>query len=477
MKTSRILHRDGRKLPLEQLAGEVSASLFQTDLHYGLCAEVARLQAPRPDAFPVLHNLLSLKSRILMGVTALLGGAAATRGPVHRVVLPPVVLRVAGERLRAMGMEVEALPHDVALVPPKVALAFFLKAVLHRAYRLAARPLVPGVPLVRAWVDVTEGMYGDLFPHAQIRVYPFSYGIRRQLAFVRSLGRRGFRWSFDGVPYRWRDAFGALAAGSRRHLHLAQAEGLAYRRFADELLAAGVREIHSSDEYEVGVVAAGERLAEGGASYVNTAHGIGLYCPQLAYARFDYLNDYQADFYRRMGTRMELRKRATANAKLPFERPELQGAAELALVYVHQNFEDYHLPSETAAQAALMRKLAEGGRELGVAAIVKLHPNMPRARLQADLPPGLRVASRWDELRGLRPVFLTIYSTAYYELAPVAPVLVYAAPTYNPAVYLDGDFETFTMDNLVEQVARLRDPGAWAALVDRQARSLQGAAA
>jgi hypothetical protein len=102
---------------------------------------------------------------------------------------------------------------------------------------------------------------------------------------------------------------------------------------------------------------------------------------------------------------------------------------------------------------------------------------MPQARVQADLPPGLRVAARWDELRGLRPVFLTIYSTAYYELAPVAPVLVYAAPTYNPAVYLDGDFETFTMDKLAEQVARLRDPGAWSALVDRQARSLQGAAA
>ncbi|MCE3272980.1 MAG: hypothetical protein K0S57_3377 [Ramlibacter sp.] len=475
MKTACVLYRDGSSLPLDQLAGEVSASLFQTDLHYGLCGDVARLQAQEPGTGAVLHNLLALKSRLLMGVTALLEGAGRSRGAIHRVVVPPVVVRAAGDRLRAQGLEVESLPHDAALVPRKVAVAFFLKAVAHRLYRLAARPKLPGVPLVRAWVDVTEVMYGELFPRAQLRVYPFTYGIGRQVAFVRSLRRRGLRWSFDGVPYRWRDAFGALLAGSRRHLHLARAEEAAFRRFADELLAAGVRELYSSDEYEVGAVAAGQRLAEGGAHYVNTAHGIGLYCPRVAYARFDYLNDYQAAFYRRMGNPMELRKRATANSQLPFERAELQAAAELAIVYVHQNFEAYHLPSEIAAQDSLMRKMVEVGRELGVPAIVKLHPNMPRA--QAHLPQGLRVATRWDELRGLRPVFLTIYSTAYYELAPVAPVLVYAAPTYNPAVYLDGDFETFTMDKLAEQVARLRDPGAWSALVDRQARSLQGAAA
>lgn len=474
MKRACIVYRDGTRMPLAQLAGEVSVSLFQTELHYGLCADVARQQAAGDVPFRVLHNLLALKSQLLMGLTALLEGAGQARGPIHHVLLPPGVLRAAAERLRAVGVAVQAMPHDVALVPRKVAVAFFAKAVLHRVFRMARRPLAPAVPLVRAWVDVTETMYGDLFERAQLRVYPFSYGVRRQLAFVRGLSRRRLRWSFDGVPYRWRDAFGALFAGSRRHLHLARAEAAAFDAFASELLAAGVREVYTSDEYEVGAVAAGEKLVAGGAGYVNTAHGIGVYSAHVAYTRFDYLHDYQAAFYRRMGHPMELRKRPTLNSR-PFERAELQAGAELAVVYVHQNFEAYPLPSEIAAQAALMRKLADIARELGIPAVVKLHPNMPQG--QARVPPGVRVAARWDELRGLRPVFLTIYSTAYYELAPVAPVLVYAAPTYNPAVYLDGDFETFTMDQLVEQVARLRDPGAWAALVDRQARSLRGAAA
>ena len=148
MKSSCIVYRDGSKLPLEQLAGEVSASLFQTDLHYGLCGEVARLLAPDAATIDVLHNLLSLKSRLLMGVTALLEGAGRSRGAIHRVVLPAVVLRVAGERLRAQGMEVEALPHDVALVPRKVAVSFFLKAVLHRC-TAGATSLLPDCPVAR----------------------------------------------------------------------------------------------------------------------------------------------------------------------------------------------------------------------------------------------------------------------------------------------------------------------------------------
>ncbi|MEI8358389.1 MAG: hypothetical protein WCH13_07880, partial [Deltaproteobacteria bacterium] len=88
------------------------------------------------------------------------------------------------------------------------------------------------------------------------------------------------------------------------------------------------------DEYEVGAVAAGARLRQGGAAYVNTAHGIGLYCPQVAYTRFDYLNDYQAAFYRRMGNPMALNKREKMNSRLPFERNELEQADPLALVYV-----------------------------------------------------------------------------------------------------------------------------------------------
>jgi hypothetical protein len=476
MSAGCIVYRDGKRLPLEQLAGQVSASLFQTDLHYGLCADVAKLQASDAGTFRVLHNLLSLKSRVLMGVTALLEGAGREAGAVRQVLLPPLVLRALGERLRQQGLDTESLPHELALVPRGVALAFFVKALLHRTYRVLARPLLADVPLVRSWVDVSEVMYGELFPRAQLRVYPFSYGVGRQAAFVRALSRRGLRWSFDGVPYRLRDAFGALVSGRHRHLHLAQAERRAYEAFAEELLAAGVREVYSSDEYEVGAVAACERLAAGGAKYMNTAHGIGLYCPQLAYTRFDYLNDYQAAFYRRMGSSMELRKRQGANSRLPFERNELQASPELAVVYVHQNFEAYHLPSEIAAQQAVMARLADVARELGIPAFVKLHPNMPQARFKASLPPAVRVAGRWDELRGLRPVFLTIYSTAYYELAPVAPVLVYAAPTYNPAVYLDGAFRTFTMDNLVEQVGQLRNPAQWAALVDTQSASLEPAA-
>jgi hypothetical protein len=477
MSSSRILHRDGSELSFEQLSGRVSASLFQTELHYDLCARVARLETSDEGVFKVLHNLLALKSRVLMGATALLEEAGREAGGIERVVLAPRIARAIGEELAARGIPVEQLPHDPPLLPRNVAVAFALKAVLHRLYRLAARPLRAGVPLVRAWVDVTDVMYGELYPRAQVRVYPFSFGFTRQLAYVRSLRARGVRWSFDGMPYRWRDAVVAVLPGGKRHLRLAQAEWLAYDRFAGELLAAGVREIHSSDEYEVGTVAAGERLRSGGAAYVNTAHGSGLYCPQIAYTRFEYLNDYQAQFYGRLGGGMELRKRAKPNSRLPFTRQDLEARQDLAVVYVHQNFEDYNLPSENEAQQAVVRQLGEVARQLGVAVVLKLHPNMPPERFKADLPDNLRVVGRWDELREWRPVFLTIYSTAYFELAQVAPVLVYSAPTYNPAVYLDGDFQTFTRADLAEKVAQLRDLGAWRSLVDRQLRTMGGAAA
>jgi hypothetical protein len=224
-------------------------------------------------------------------------------------------------------------------------------------------------------------------------------------------------------------------------------------------------------------VAAGERLRAGGAAYVNTAHGSGLYCPQIAYTRFEYLNDYQAQFYGKLGNGMELRRRAKPNSRLPFARQDLESRQNLAVVYVHQNFEDYNLPSENAAQAEVVRRLGDVARDLGIAAAVKLHPNMPRERFKADLPPNLRVVGRWDELQQWRPVFLTIYSTAYFELAQVAPVLVYSAPTYDASVYLDGEFQTFTGEDLAQQVSRLRDLGAWRGLVERQRQTMGVAAA
>lgn len=475
MSSDRVIRHDGTHVSLAQLSGEVSASLFQTDLHYGLCAQVARAQVADEGVFKVLHNLLALKSRVLMGLTALLSEPAPGLAPPRQVLLSPALARAVGPTLAERGIEVVPLGRDTPLLPRSVAVAFALKVVLHRLYRLLARPLLAGVPMVRAWVDVTDVMYGQLYERAQVRVFPFSYGLGRQLAYVRSLGRRGVRWSFDGVPYRLWDALAALLSpGATRHLRLARAEWRAYDRFGRDLLRAGVRQVYSSDEYEVGVVAAGERLRQGGAEYVNTAHGIGLYCPQVAYTRFDYLNDYQAAFYRRMGNPMALNKREKMNSRLPFERQDLEQAGPLALVYVHQNFEAYNLPSERAAQARIMGALSPLARSLGVQAVLKLHPNTPAARFRADLPPDVRVAGRWDELRGLRPVFLTIYSTAYYELAPVAPVLVYRAPTYSPQVYLDGDFQTFDVADLAGQVALLKDRATWAALVDRQRRSLEG---
>lgn len=472
MASNRIVFADGRQLPLATLADHVSASLFQTDLHYDVCEAVARMAVQEPGVVAVLHNLLALKSRVLMGVTALLSDADIDRSAISHVALTPEIGQAVGGRLTTAGLAVQIVDAPEALVPRSVAVAFAMKVLMHRLYRLISKPLSPGVPVVRAWVEVTEVMYADLFPVAQIRLYPFSYGLGRQLAFARSLARRRFNWSFDGVPYRWRDLLVALASARRRHVALARAECRAYTCFGDALLRAGVREVYSSDEYEVGAVAAGERLRAGGAAYVNTAHGIGLYSPKVAYTRFDYLNRYQADFYGRSSPGMELRKRRTANSRLPFERVELEAGDSVAIVYVHQNFEAYQLPSEIAAQERIMRALADAAAALDVAAVVKLHPNMPQERFKAQLPPRLRVAARWDELRGTRPVFLTIYSTAYYELAPVAPVLVYSAPTYNPGVYLDGQFQTFTDQDLVQNVARLLDRDCWRALVERQARSL-----
>lgn len=473
MSASRVIRRDGSEVPLEQLAGEVSASLFQTDLHYDVCARVARLEAGDETLSRVLHNLLALKSPLLRGVTVLMDQAARDPARIRRVVLPPLIMRAVGGDLATRGIQVEPLSADPQLVPRSVAMAFAMKAVLHRLYRLAARPLAAGVPVVRAWVDVTDVMYGDLYESTQVRVYPFSLGLARQRAYVRSLRERGVRWSFDGVPYRWRDAAAALLPWGRRHLRLARGERLAYERYAGELLAAGVPEVHTSDEFEVGAVAAGERLRAGGAAYVNTAHGTGLFCPQVAYSRLHYVNDYQARFYRRVDDRIELCKRSQPNSRLPFTRQELEARQQLAVVYVHQNTEAYNLPAESAAQRAVMGGLAAVARELGITAAVKLHPNTPLAGFKAGLPDDVRVVARWDELREWRPVFLTLYSTAYFELAQVAPVLVYSAPTFRPEVYLDGDFETFTHADLADKLRQLGDPDAWRRLVDRQRQTLE----
>ena len=57
---------------------------------------------------------------------------------------------------------------------------------------------------------------------------------------------------------------------------------------------------------------------------------------------------------------------------------------------------------------------------------------------------------------------MTINSTAFFDVQGSAPVLVYEAPTFEPALYFPTPFSGVTLANAEASVRALLAPEAWA---------------
>jgi hypothetical protein len=440
---------DGRSVDGDSLRQDLSADIFQRRAHYDLAGAFAQAAGTSADVEPVLHNLLASKSSLIRDIGAALFVFEHDRDAVKAICVAPAVAQVvAGFAPEAPVVQMAGLSEE--LVGRKIALVAVAKAIAHRLYRLRRKPLTAGKAVIRAWVDVTLKMYAEEAKEAQLRVYPFPLNRHRQKTFVSELTRKRIGWSYDGLPYPLLKIGNVLMAGrQRRPSAIAQFEHDAFVGFASEVVGAGAGPVYTSDEFEAGAVSAGPVFRAAGTHYVNSAHGVGFYCPLTAYSHFRYLTKSQKDFYRVHSPETQFLRRQTGNFVL--ERPPRQAGDEASIVFVHQDYESAGLPAETRAEKEIITRLDNIKLSGKVKKYIKIHPNadpQPIERYVRDC----KVSLNGTDIGAGPCLFLTINSTAFYDLIDVGEFAVFKDYSFTPEIYLEGYYKSFNLDNLQQVI-------------------------
>ncbi len=344
-----------------------------------------------------------------------------------------------------------------------------LKMMLHRLFRLFARPVAASGSMVRGWVEVTASMYEQEMPGSSVRLYPFPYGILRQWRFLQHCRRRGLDVALAGIPYSGRHMLRLVLSRRPSAVAVVAAEVDGYRRYSAELLAQGVRQVHTSDEFEIAALALYEPLIAQQVNVVNTAHGVGLYAPYVAYSEFRGVNLAQAEFYRRRCPSLCALSRRGKNTRLALGSIDEVRDREPSIVLIDQNFMDFNCHAEAQALVRIRDSLERLSVSTGVPLFIKIHPN---SKHEGGKQSGEAVYVRsWQELAGHRPVFVMVNSTAWYDVQGHGPALVCDEHSFYPEIYFGADLDRFVLDNLEARVRALFDPQRWyEAAVDHQHR-------
>ncbi|MCP2071228.1 UNVERIFIED_ORG: hypothetical protein J2Y77_000664 [Pseudomonas lini] len=463
MNTEHVLLAGGRVIPFSDIRSRYSLSIFQTELFYTVCEYMAKQAGARDVAYKVLANLYALKSSRVKDLVSLLyflkeegHSCIQIRGYEDAVNLLDEFHHEIMPRVVSLGS------NHIPYLARSTTLFIVLKIALHRLFRIFSGRSIGATSIVRGWVEVTDSMYKDRLASSVLLLYPFPYGIARQFRFFRTCKKSGLRVRLAGLPYSWRHLSGLLFHPCDSALRVVEAEVQAYVDYADELLAQGVRTVYTSDEFEVASVALYERLIANGVKVVNTAHGVGLYAPFVAYSEFRGVNFAQADFYRRRCPDLTPVVREGKNTQLALARAEDALDLPPAVVLLDQNFLDFQCLAEDRALKSTYETLETLCARDGLPLFVKIHPNS-KDDSASKASGSVRRVRRWEDINGVRPIFVTVNSTAFYDVQGHGPILICDERSFFPEIYFGERLMTYTLDNLELSIEKLVDSANWMA--------------
>lgn len=449
----RVELNDGSFISIVGLRERYSQDLYQSELFFNLCESLVQNRLVESELeVKVMVNLYALKSVRARDACALLYCLRACQDQISRIFVFDDIARLLSEHYPLLKNVEIVGRYSGSYVPAKYLLSCFSKVLAHKLFRLFSSPLVPSGRLVRGWVEVTEVMYRSKLSGSSLKIYPFAFGITRQLRFLYRCKAAKYDVSLAGLPYSLLAFLQALLSLKRRDEALVLLELNAYAAYSDELIRGGVKEVYTSDEFEIAGVVLYEALRQAGVKAINTAHGVGLYCPYVDYSEFFGFTKHQAEFYTRRCPGLNALTRSHSNSALC--AVEAAGSDELppAIVLIDQNFEDFGCMSEADALRSTKSLLINYSEDRRVHFFVKVHPNS-RASSAAWVMG--KAVTDWGVVKDYRPVFITINSTALFDVQGSGPVLVYGGEGFFPEIYFGSDVVKYTLQSLFSQLDKL----------------------
>ena len=460
---------NGTTFPLQEIFDRVPSTAYMGSTHVNVAELLARgafendLQARQ-----VYINAICRKSPRARAASALIALTRDGADQVARVESDFIDERFAP----LLGPDVELVCHrrrSRNLLKRVEIVRFLGKAVCHRLLNFIGSLQRQANPesVVRAWVDTTDATFPREVEKFPLLIFPFTRRISRQLKYIQKCRRRKRKILFTGIPYRLRDMVKVALDWKGRDRNIIVAETRAFQRMADRLIRAGIRNIYTTDEFEVASCVLHGHLKQSGVQSINRSHGVSTYGPFVSYTVFRCHTQQQIEFYGDRGSveRFELKNWGTPQR----ERLQLLGEYDPVVVYLLGSWARAGKKYEAQLEATAVRELARAAQALGIPVIGKAHPNTTDAKID-ELSRSLKVpvARTLPDISNQHPVFFTLLSSAYFDFLNRGPVYIFKDGLIRPEVLFGDQIETVDASSLHPTLSRFEDATYWQQAFQKQ---------
>lgn len=304
--------------------------------------------------------------------------------------------------------------------------------------------------IVKSWVEVSEKIYRKEIPDAQVLIYPFPIKIYRQLKYILTKIKKSEKFGFMGIPYQISPILKAFSTKNLDY-HVTAFEYVGAIRHADYYIKnSKVKKIFTTEEFEAGSYAFSKKLVQNQIHITNTCHGLSVYSPFVSYSKFVLFNRKQQDLYSVFNGFMDFKLMHAGTQKK-------ENIKASKFIFIDQGkLKNFGLHYEANLRERVLSILNKVGEKEGTRIHIKSHPNTKRGeikRLQAKYRflPIIKDLEQLDE----DIVFITLYSTAYYDFGKLGSFLFIKDDLFDPTLFFGPEINTVHVSELKNRIEEI----------------------
>lgn len=219
-----------------------------------------------------------------------------------------------------------------------------------------------------------------------------------------------------GLPYKLINYIFSLLFKKDTDISVMNVEKNSYLLHSEELLGFGIKELYTLDEFETASFVLNSNLINNDVFVMNKTHGVGGYCLFLAYSNLEVYTSKQYIRY----------KKWNPNVNISFQGINLTNAQEkkdkkIKVVFIHGNMVACGLNYEEELESNIINMLNNTCKELNLQFFIKFHPNTSDKAKDKYNNLNIKELKKIDDL--VNPLFITIFSTAFYDFLKYGPFL------------------------------------------------------
>lgn len=459
-----ILHKNGNIKLVIDIVNETSNDLYQSQLHYNICKNIARSRVSTLDLQKILENIYALKSKSVRKATAIIAYVQRCDNDILNIKVngttKNILRNFSNTKLNYIGHK----PEEHNYIELEYVKLLLIKALIHKLYRFCSKKYFlknTGKSILRAWVDVSAELYPNEIRSSSVLIYPFALNFVRQFRFILWCHQAKINFSLYGLSYSLYTIFSKIINRTPNDILIAEIEFKANSSHSKELANANFSKIYTSDEFEVASFVLYRDLVACGAEIVNSAHGVGNYCAHIEYSLFRAITSSQINFYKINNPNIKYNLLCSKMRTIKgLNHYKFSLNKDAAIVLIHQPFDESGLIAEHNALHLLHIELERVAKALSIHYVVKLHPNTKKNFFLKNNQ-YFNITNTWSDIAFLRPIFITINSTVFFDTRGLGPIIVYSPPTFDPSLYYSPPFTTFALSETEKLIKSLVSIPNW----------------